>query len=100
MDLRAGDLLVAVDGRKVSSVTQTAKFINRAGDKFTLRIERRLCLNVPQVSYILNLKGGIFNILYFTHRRETKWSEAHNLTVVNIPVDKPDPSSSSQAVGP
>ncbi|XP_054272610.1 PDZ domain-containing protein 8 [Macrosteles quadrilineatus] len=41
-EVRAGDILVAVDGKKAVSLPQISKVIKQAGDRVGLRLERRL----------------------------------------------------------
>ncbi|XP_063242954.1 PDZ domain-containing protein 8 isoform X2 [Bacillus rossius redtenbacheri] len=41
-DVRRCDVLVAVDGRKVGSMAQAARLVKGAGERFTLRVERKL----------------------------------------------------------
>ncbi|XP_021925331.1 PDZ domain-containing protein 8 isoform X2 [Zootermopsis nevadensis] len=41
-DVRQGDIVVAVDGKRVTSMAQAARFIKGTGDKFTMRVERQL----------------------------------------------------------
>jgi len=43
-DLRCGDIVVAVDGKRITSMAQAARIIKGTGDKFTLRVERQLNL--------------------------------------------------------
>lgn len=43
-DLRCGDIVVAVDGKRITSMAQAARIIKGAGDKFTVRVERQLNL--------------------------------------------------------
>jgi C-terminal processing protease CtpA/Prc len=45
-DVRHGDIVVAVDGKRITSVAQAAHIIKGTGDKFTIRIERQLNLRV------------------------------------------------------
>ncbi|KAG8318084.1 PDZ domain-containing protein 8 [Homalodisca vitripennis] len=41
-EVRPGDILVAIDGKKVTSLTQISKCTKQAGDRVPLRLERRL----------------------------------------------------------
>lgn len=41
-DVQPGDLLMAVDGKKISTIAQAAKCMKGAGDKYTLRLERKV----------------------------------------------------------
>lgn len=41
-EVRVGDILVAVDGKKVTSLTQISKCIKAAGERVPLRLERML----------------------------------------------------------
>jgi len=43
-DLRCGDIVVAVDGKRITSMAQAARIIKGTGDKFTIRVERHLNL--------------------------------------------------------
>jgi len=43
-DVRHGDIVVAVDGKRISSMAQAARIIKGTGDKFTIRVERQLNL--------------------------------------------------------
>jgi S1-C subfamily serine protease len=45
-DVRRGDIVVAVDGKRITSVAQAARIIKGTGDKFTIRVERQLNLRV------------------------------------------------------
>jgi C-terminal processing protease CtpA/Prc len=50
-DVRRGDIVLAVDGKRITSMTQAARIIKGTGDKFTVRVERQLNLRVqPSVS--------------------------------------------------
>ncbi|XP_066999590.2 PDZ domain-containing protein 8 isoform X2 [Anabrus simplex] len=40
-DVRKSDVLVAVDGKRVTSLSQAARLIKAAGEKFAVRIERK-----------------------------------------------------------
>ncbi|KAE8751360.1 hypothetical protein FOCC_FOCC001931 [Frankliniella occidentalis] len=44
-DVQPGDLLIAVEGKKISTIAQAAKCMKGAGDKYTLRLERRVAFN-------------------------------------------------------
>jgi C-terminal processing protease CtpA/Prc len=46
-DLRCGDIVVAVDGKRITSMAQAARIIKGTGDKFTIRVERQLNLKAP-----------------------------------------------------
>jgi C-terminal processing protease CtpA/Prc len=41
-DVRHGDIVVAVDGKRITSMAQAARIIKGTGDKFTMRVERQL----------------------------------------------------------
>lgn len=41
-EVRVGDILVAIDGKKVSSLTQISKCIKLASERVSLRLERML----------------------------------------------------------
>jgi C-terminal processing protease CtpA/Prc len=43
-DVRCGDIVVAVDGKRITSMAQAARIIKGTGDKFTIRVERKLNL--------------------------------------------------------
>jgi C-terminal processing protease CtpA/Prc len=43
-DVRCGDIVVAVDGKRITSMAQAARIIKGTGDKFTIRVERQLNL--------------------------------------------------------
>ncbi|PNF14527.1 hypothetical protein B7P43_G15458 [Cryptotermes secundus] len=45
-DVRHGDIVVAVDGKRITSMAQAARIIKGTGDKFTIRVERQLNLRV------------------------------------------------------
>jgi C-terminal processing protease CtpA/Prc len=45
-DVRHGDIVVAVDGKRITSMSQAARIIKGTGDKFTIRVERQLNLRV------------------------------------------------------
>jgi C-terminal processing protease CtpA/Prc len=45
-DVRRGDIVVAVDGKRITSMAQAARIIKGTGDKFTIRVERQLNLRV------------------------------------------------------
>nr|CAD7429133.1 unnamed protein product [Timema monikensis] len=40
-DLRCGDILVAVEGKKVTSIGQVGKLMKSAGERFQVRVERK-----------------------------------------------------------
>ena len=40
-DLRCGDIVVAVDGKRVTSMAQAARYIKRTGEMFIIRVERQ-----------------------------------------------------------
>ncbi|XP_034235149.1 PDZ domain-containing protein 8 [Thrips palmi] len=44
-DVQPGDLLTAVDGKRISTIAQAAKCMKGAGDKYTLRLERKVAFN-------------------------------------------------------
>lgn len=41
-EVRVGDILVAVDGKKMTSLAQINKFVRQAGERVPLRLERKL----------------------------------------------------------
>lgn len=45
-DVRHGDIVVAVDGKRITSMAQAARIIKGTGDKFTIRVERQLNMRV------------------------------------------------------
>ncbi|XP_069677414.1 PDZ domain-containing protein 8 isoform X2 [Periplaneta americana] len=45
-DVRNGDIVIAVDGKRITSMAQAARIIKGTGDKFTIRVERQLNLRV------------------------------------------------------
>ncbi|XP_022196528.2 PDZ domain-containing protein 8 isoform X2 [Nilaparvata lugens] len=46
-DACVGDILVAVDGKRVNNLSQVSKFVRQSVDKVSLRVERRLKVNAP-----------------------------------------------------
>jgi C-terminal processing protease CtpA/Prc len=45
-DVRHGDIVIAVDGKRITSMAQAARIIKGTGDKFTMRVERELNLRI------------------------------------------------------
>ncbi|PSN46043.1 hypothetical protein C0J52_07689 [Blattella germanica] len=45
-DVQRGDIVIAVDGKRISSMAQAARIIKGTADKFTVRVERQLNLRV------------------------------------------------------
>lgn len=41
-EVRVGDILVAVDGKRISTLSQVNKYIKQAGERVPLRLERLL----------------------------------------------------------
>lgn len=41
-DVRRGDILVSIDNKRITSLSQAARILKTAGDRFTLRVERRV----------------------------------------------------------
>lgn len=46
-DACVGDILVAVDGKRVNNLSQVSKFVRQSVDKVALRVERRLKMSAP-----------------------------------------------------
>ncbi|XP_075226255.1 PDZ domain containing 8 isoform X2 [Lycorma delicatula] len=46
-DVRLGDILVAVDGKRVNSLSNVAKCIKQGGERISLRLERRIKIIPP-----------------------------------------------------
>lgn len=57
-EVRVGDILVAVDGKKITSLTQISKYIKQCSERVPLRLERRLnilpTVTDDKVTYIYN----------------------------------------------
>ncbi|XP_046670278.1 PDZ domain-containing protein 8-like isoform X2 [Homalodisca vitripennis] len=58
-EVRPGDILVAIDGKKVTSLTQISKCTKQAGDRVPLRLERRLKIlpGPPSDDKLLEISG-------------------------------------------
>jgi membrane-associated protease RseP (regulator of RpoE activity) len=59
-DVRQGDIIVAVDGKRITSTAQAARIIRGTGDKFTMRVERQLNFRIqpPESIYKDGQKVG------------------------------------------
>lgn len=64
-DVQPGDLLMAVDGKRIASIAQAAKCMKGAGDKYTLRLERKIACSSPPSN---SVSVKLFNVLAFNNQ--------------------------------
>lgn len=52
-DLRLGDILVTIDGKRVNSLSHVGKCIKQGGERVSLRVERRVKIVPPPEEKVL-----------------------------------------------
>ena len=71
-DVRSGDIVLAIDGKRITSMAQAARFLKATGDKFTMRVERQLSLKIKPAESTdkVSIKVNIFLVCTSVHDKE------------------------------
>ncbi|XP_046985794.1 PDZ domain-containing protein 8 isoform X1 [Schistocerca americana] len=83
-DVKPGDVLVAIEGKKVTSLSQVARLLKAAGEKITLRVERRVWLQ-DQEQDTLKLPDQRKNSEGLRHRKLSEQSDSSVSNPASVP---------------